>query len=450
MPDRRPFVVAETRARSQAALEQAPLATLAAQRVALAVAAQTFAVPPPALVARLPGVYRAALALPLADLDEELALARHLELTSLLDVEQQEDDGHKGAPAWQQAARLANAAQRRLHLLEARRQEQAARLERWFGTRASAADATRSLAEAEARRDRAEAEARQPASTAFTPRTLARYPDASSGRRLALARWIADRKNPLTARVAVNHLWLRHFGTGLVPTEFDFGRNGRPPTHPALLDWLAAEFMDRGWGMKALHRLLVTSAAYRMDSRADAHDLALDPDNRFLWRQNVRRMEGEVVRDSLLWVAGRLDSTLGGPDLDHHLGLTVPRRSLYFQHAAEKQMEFLTLFDPASVNECYRRSESVIPQQALALANSPLALAQARLLARELSDEAGQADAAFLRAGFEQVLGRPPSAEELSVCARFLAAQSATLSPPRARENLVHVLLNHNDFVTIR
>jgi hypothetical protein len=292
-----------------------------------------------------------------------------------------------------------------------------------------------------------------------------------------LARWIADRQNPLTARVAMNHIWLRHFGKALVPTVFDFGRNGQPPSHPALLDWLAAEFMSQNWSMKAMHRLLVTSRAYRMDSQGDAANAALDPDNRYLWRMNPRRMEAELIRDSVLYVAGQLDPTMGGPELDQKLGLTVPRRSVYFRHAAEKQMEFLTLFDVASVTECYQRPESIVPQQALALANSSLVLAQARLLARRLWQEVGEqttpaATSAFVTAAFEQVLGRPPTAQEWGECARFLEDQAGLLAdkdkltpfasgPPsavapsaaaqlRARENLVHVLLNHHEFVTIR
>jgi hypothetical protein len=219
--------------------------------------------------------------------------------------------------------------------------------------------------------------------------------------------------------------------------------------------------------------LIVTSRTFRMDSQSTPEKVARDRDNRFLWRANVRRMEGEVVRDSLLYVAGQLDLTMGGPAIDHKLGLTSRRRSLYFRHAAEKQMEFLTLFDAASVNECYRRSESIVPQQALALANSSLALAQSRLLARSLWQQFGAADAAaFIRAAFEQVLGRPPTEQESTECAKFLADQTALLTDGRkltasvggpassvpgavnpglrARENLIHVLMNHNDFVTIR
>jgi hypothetical protein len=240
-----------------------------------------------------------------------------------------------------------------------------------------------------------------------------------------------------------------------------------------LLDWLADEFMAHGWSMKYMHRLIVTSRAYRMDSQANPANLVRDRDNRYLWRTNVRRMEGEVVRDSLLHVAGQLDLTMGGPDIDHHSGLTSRRRSLYFRHAAEKQMEFLTLFDAASVTECYRRSESLVPQQALALVNSSLALEQSRLLARSLSGKIGTGDAAaFVQAGFEQVLSRSPTAEETTTCVQFLREQTALLSggkkltasegaavsrvpaavdpAQRARENLIHVLMNHNDFVTIR
>jgi hypothetical protein len=198
--------------------------------------------------------------------------------------------------------------------------------------------------------------------------------------------------------------------------------------------------------MKAIHRLIVTSATYRQDSRPDPGDLARDPDNVFLWRWTPRRAEAEVVRDCVFAVAFGLDSTLGGPDIDHHAGLTVPRRSLYFQHAAEKQMEFLQIFDAASVTECYRRKESILPQQALALANSELSLRMARRLARILADRVGSDPSEFVTAAFEQVLARPPSEAERLECLAYLGEDAAL----RRRESLVHVLLNHHDFVTIR
>src|SRR5207244_7213100 len=122
-----------------------------------------------------------------------------------------------------------------------------------------------------------------PAGTEYIPLNYVRYSPISTGRRLSFARWLASRDNPLTARVAMNHVWLRHFGQAIVPSVFDFGRNGRPPSHPALLDWLAAEFMDRGWSMKAMHRLIVTSVAYRLASTPDDANLALDRDNQYLW-----------------------------------------------------------------------------------------------------------------------------------------------------------------------
>ncbi len=304
------------------------------------------------------------------------------------------------------------------------------------------------------------------------------YPVTSTGRRLALARWIVDRNNPLAARVAVNHLWMRHFGEPLVATVFNFGTSGATPVNAQLLDWLAVEFMDRGWSMKSLHRLIVTSEAYRMVSTSAPDDprRTIDPDNRWLWRANPRRMEAETVRDSVLCVAGQLDMTLGGADLEYGKGLTVPRRSLYFQHANEKQMTFLKLFDVASVTECYRRSESIVPQQALALANSPLALEESRRLAAALWQESSaQPEGAaerFVGAAFEQVLSRSPSQEECTVSLEFLAREAARLADKnnltafaggesvgvkpaddpamRAREDFVLVLLNHNDFVTIR
>ncbi|PYV37207.1 MAG: hypothetical protein DMG06_28710, partial [Acidobacteria bacterium] len=304
------------------------------------------------------------------------------------------------------------------------------------------------------------------------------YPKSSSGRRLALARWIASKENPLTARVAVNHMWLRHFGKALVPTVANFGHNGRPPTHPELLDWLANELMDQNWSMKSIHRLMVTSSVYRMHSSAGnpKHpNLSIDPDNRYLWRMNPRRMEAESVRDSILAVAGQLDLTMGGPELDETKGQESYRRSLYFRHTPDAQMVFLKLFDAANPIDCYERNESVVPQQALAMSNSKLSFGQARLLARKIcqSFPAAQSSASdFVREAFERVLGRPPSSEELRESTSFVKEEVELLSRPeklsvsqsgsagevapisdsnlRARESLVHALFNHNDFVTIR
>ena len=173
-----------------------------------------------------------------------------------------------------------------------------------------------------------------------------------------------------------------------------------------------------------MHRLIVTSNTYRMASTPDDADLALDRDNKYLWRMPSRRLEAEAVRDCVFYVAGRLDLTTGGPDIDHSLGMTVPRRSLYFQHAAEKEMEFLKLFDSATVTECYQRKESILPQQALALSNSDLVVRHARITARSLAAKAGDDPAAFTVAAFERVLSRSPTADETTECVAFLQEQT--------------------------
>jgi hypothetical protein len=306
------------------------------------------------------------------------------------------------------------------------------------------------------------------------------FPDTSTGRRKALALWITDPKNPLTARVAVNHVWLRHFGAPLVPTIFDFGRKGTPPTHPELLDWLASEFMNpspglappsllgkragglgpRPWSFKHLHRLIVTSNLYRLSSSSLGAEVSakLDPENRYLWRMNPQRMEAQVVRDSLLHLAGELDPTMGGSPVPLAQQDASRRRSLYFFHSHNEHNKMLGIFDDANVLECYRRTESIVPQQALALWNSKFAMAMAtkingRLHAR-LSD-AG--DEAFIRAAFEEILGIEPTAEEFAACKETLADLRRVLADvkepdctKRARGRLVQALVNHNDFITVR
>ncbi len=289
------------------------------------------------------------------------------------------------------------------------------------------------------------------------------YPDQSTGRRTALANWITSADNPLTARVAVNHIWARHFGRGLVESVHDFGQYGKPPTHPALLDYLATELAGNGWRMKPVHKLLVMSAAYQ---RASAGTETKDPDNKYLWRMNPRRMEAEAVRDAVLYSSGHLDETHGGPEVEETKELESPRRSLYIRLAPDVRAEFLAQFDAPNPNECYRREESVIPQQALSLANSRLTLEQSRRLAARLPQDK------FIDTAFETVLNRPPTATERDETSTFLSQQSKLLADPsklkpfetgeatplkpssdpvqRARENLVHVLFNLNEFVTIR
>ncbi len=315
----------------------------------------------------------------------------------------------------------------------------------------------------------------------------AAYPTKSTGRRTALARWLTHPDNPRTARVATNQIWMRHTGASFVNTVSDFGIRSRPRRFPDLMDWLSVELIESGWDMKHLHRLIVNSATYRLSSTPGplAHDNSrLDPDNALLWRMNSQRMQAEVVRDSVLAASGALDPAFGGPDLSESQGQTSRRRSLYFRTTPDNKMPLLELFDLANPNECYRRRESITPQQALALSNSPLALDRSRHLARRLiADIADRLGAPtdssrtthttdFITSAFETVLGRRPGPHELAACRTFLArharllgqpgtltafpARAARPMPPsadpvvRARENLVHVLFSHNDFVTIR
>ncbi len=282
------------------------------------------------------------------------------------------------------------------------------------------------------------------------------FPTASSGRRSALAAWITDPRHPLTARVAVNHLWNRHLGTPLVPSVFDFGRKSGPPTHPELVDWLASELVDHGWSLKHLHRLIVLSATYRMGSSlagAEAN-LARDPDNRFWWRRTPVRLEAQVVRDAVLAHAGTLDPSLGGPPVPPAQQDSSRRRSLYFYHSNNDRNLFLATFDDALVKECYRREQSIVPQQALALLNGRLVHEHAAPIADRLADPAAPGDDAFIRRAFNVLLGFPPTPDELAAARDALthpAASPASDAPPtRPRANLVWALLNHTDFVTLR
>jgi len=283
------------------------------------------------------------------------------------------------------------------------------------------------------------------------------FPSQSSGRRTALAQWITDARHPLTARVAANHLWGRHLGTALVATVFDFGRNGAAPTHPQLLDWLASELVDSNWSMKHLHRLIVTSAVYKRDSsRLNAEAaIASDPDNRLLWRRMPQRLESQLIRDCVLATAGTLDTSLGGPSVPANKQAGSSRRSLYFWHSDISRNLFLTTFDDAGVKECYRRERSIVPQQALALANATLIHDAAASVEASLSaDLAGSSDdAAFLTTAFHRLLLRPPNDHERRHCQEAVAAWQAVekdVSQSTLRTRLIWALFNHNDFVTLR
>ena len=342
------------------------------------------------------------------------------------------------------------------------------------GRGAAIAAAVKALDAAAAALEAARLAAAAPPDGAYTP--LAKvYPAASTGRRAALARWITDRGNPLAARVAVNHVWMRHFHEPLVQSVFDFGRAGAAPTHPQLLDWLAVEFMEGGWRMKALHRLLVTSRAYRRTSDTGAEAAAAldaDPANRLLWRMHAGRMEAEVVRDALLGLSGLLDRTVGGMELENGAALTTHRRSLYYctQPESDGRSPFAAVFDCADPCDGYRRPRTIIPQQALALSNSELAHAAAAALAARIVAGLPEGDrdlpGPFAAAAIRQVLARPPRAGELEACLEWLgpdcrgpsgvsapadpAGVPAPADPAARRAGLVRVLFNHPDFAAIR
>jgi hypothetical protein len=293
------------------------------------------------------------------------------------------------------------------------------------------------------------------------------YPKESTGRRRALAEAITSVENPLTARVAVNHIWARHFHRPLVSSVYDFGRNGNDPTHPELLDWLAVEFMESGWNMKHLHRIIVSSAAYqRVSSVGDAAlNVSKDPENALLWRMNAGRMESEVVRDSLLFVGGQLDLTMGGVELENTESLTTKRRSLYYSVYPEAggKSALGELFDGPDPLDCYRRASSIVPQQALALTNSDLvhqtsvAIVAAWTTQNTSGENNDEANRKFVKAMFEQILTRAPSDAEIDVCLAALQKQSSLTADNDAiqqrrqgYESIVRILLNHNDFLTTR
>lgn len=286
------------------------------------------------------------------------------------------------------------------------------------------------------------------------------FPASSSGRRTAFAKWLTDPRNPLPARVAVNHIWTRHMGKPLVPTVFDFGRNGAPPTHPALLDWLASELVEQNWSMKHLHRMIVLSETYRLSSSsADVNDATLtaDPDNRFYWRMNPLRMESQVVRDSLLSLAGDLDLSMGGPSIAIN-DETSRRRSLYFVHSHNDHQKFLSTFDDASVLDCYRRAESIVPQQALALENSEFVTTMASKISQRLEDSRPDiTDGDFIRAAYSTILAVEPTSDEQATMSEILnrlteLARGKNRPNPQAiaRATVVQTLINLNDFITIR
>jgi hypothetical protein len=263
--------------------------------------------------------------------------------------------------------------------------------------------------------------------------------------RLQLADWLARSDNPLTARVMVNRLWQHHFGEGLVRTPNDFGARGERPTHQELLDYLAARFVDSGWSVKAMHRLIMLSSAYQQSSRAGAAALARDPDNRLFGRSNRRPLEAEAIRDSLLAVAGRLDGSRGGPPF---ADVAVPRRTLYLQSArtGAHTSDFGRLFDRADPGSIVaQRGQSVVAPQALFFRNDPFVSALARDLAARVAREAPAGVEARIRRLYALALGRPPTQAELDLALQLLAPVAGA----DPWERYCHLILCTNEFVYV-
>jgi hypothetical protein len=258
----------------------------------------------------------------------------------------------------------------------------------------------------------------------------------SSGRRSALARWITSPDNPLLARVFVNRLLQHHFGKALVATPDNFGQSGARPSHPELLDWLAVEFIDSGYSIKHLHRLILHSATWRQASAADEkmteRGHTVDAEDRLLWHQPLRRLDAEALRDAMLAISGELDGRLGGPYVPTHRTPegnveVVPsngdrRRSIYLQQRRTQVATFLELFDaPSIATTCSGRNSSTVPLQALALLNSDFARQRAAAFVDRLFREADEGERLML--AFRLACGRPPREEERSAAMRFLERQ---------------------------
>ena len=284
------------------------------------------------------------------------------------------------------------------------------------------------------------------------------YPKTTTGRRLAFARWIVHPDNPLTARVAVNHIWLRHFGRPLVEPVNDFGRRTKKPRQAKLLDWLATEFVASHWDMKQLHRCIVTSEIYQLmtaDKHVDPAIRKRDPTNQLYWCWTPVRMESQVLRDSLLRLADALDVRLGGPSVSAESDLPPFRRSVYFKHSRDDQHQFLQMFDDADIFRCYRRQSTIIPQQALAMMNNQLTIKLSPMISQSFVRKRNDVrDEDFVRMSFRGILCREPTDAETKTCISAIDnwrdAASAETMTTSSYATLVRVLLNHNDFITVR
>jgi mono/diheme cytochrome c family protein len=280
-----------------------------------------------------------------------------------------------------------------------------------------------------------------------------RKPFAQGSGRLELARAIASPDNPLTARVMVNRIWLHHFGAGLVRTPSDFGTRGDPPTHPELLDYLASRFVQDGWSIKKLHRLILLSSVYQQSSAADANLRTLDPDNRLLARMNRQRLDFEALRDALLSSSGRIDLKIGGPSVDITAIPFSARRTVYAYIERQNLPGIFRTFDLASPDTSSpQRFTTTVPQQALFLMNSPFVVEQAKRLAARPEVADAKEPEKRVEALYRLCYARKPDAEEVTLGLNFVKtaeADKASDSKLTSWEKYAQVLLLANEFAFV-
>ncbi|MDA0833905.1 MAG: PSD1 and planctomycete cytochrome C domain-containing protein [Planctomycetota bacterium] len=283
----------------------------------------------------------------------------------------------------------------------------------------------------------------------------------STGRRLALARWLTNPENPLTTRVIVNRIWQYHFGRGLAGTPSNFGRLGDAPTHPELLDWLTRQFLDGGWRFKSLHRLIVTSATYRQSSVGLNAEIAksTDPQNRWLSKMNIRRLDAEQIRDAMLAVSGELDSQHGGPSAEADL----LRRTIYTKVIRNKRDPLLDAFDaPDNFNSISQRNVTTTPTQSLLLINGVWTLSRARKFAANLLDlEVSDGDR--IARAYESAYGRKASDDEIAAALVFIEEQQDRIIAPDSADeqqkpvdprtaawiDFCHAIFNSSEFMYV-
>jgi hypothetical protein len=293
------------------------------------------------------------------------------------------------------------------------------------------------------------------------PTEIPRPDGRTSGRRLALAQWIASPQNPMTARVIVNRLWQKHFGRGIVSTLENFGKMGERPTHQDLLDWMAVEFMAKGWSLKQITKLMMTSSAYQMESAFDdAQDAKADPQNLYLWRFRPQRLDAEIVRDSMLAAGGNINLAVGGEPIFPYMprdilvgqyrgkwvntpeGPAAWRRGVYVYRRRSLPYPMFDTFDHPDMNvTAGARNVSTVPTQALTLLNNPFVLSQADFVAARVKQTASDPESQ-VKETYRIALARPATAQEIRIGADLITRQSLA--------SFTHVVLNLDEFLYMR